>query len=245
MKKIQWKKFLAKKWVFPAVYITAAALILTLMWMYQDPNDYPLTKEQLGLEDMTPYVTSSSLNDELLAEDFGEAIAVTKPLEKMIWPVENPDDIQVTMGFFDVNASEEEMQKAIVTFDNELWPHTGIDIVATNQETFSVVAALSGKIVRAEKDPVVGYVVDIAHEQGILTNYSSLNALQVTVGQDVKQGEIIGTAGRNMFEKDHGIHLHFEVRKDNQALNPDLFFNQEVNQVLLRLSEQQVITSEE
>ncbi len=33
-----WKRLLAKKWVFPATYMAAAAIILTLMWVYQEPE---------------------------------------------------------------------------------------------------------------------------------------------------------------------------------------------------------------
>jgi stage II sporulation protein Q len=43
----------------------------------------------------------------------------------------------------------------------------------------------------------------------------------VKVGQTVKKGDVIARAGRNTFEKEEGIHLHFEVRnKDQQSVNP-------------------------
>jgi len=246
MEKRNWKKFFAKKWVFPALYMIAAALIFTFMWIYQDPNDYPLTKEELGLEEMTPNnAAANAPKEELLAETFEDAVPAVKQVEKMSWPVENPDDIQVIMEFFDENATDEQMQEAIVTFEDQLWPHTGLDMASTNGETFHVAAALSGQVIRAEKDPIVGYVVEMEHENGLVTIYSSLGEIDVTKGQEVKQGEWIGLAGRNVFEKDQGIHLHFEVRKDGKAFNPDLFFDQEVDHVLNQLQEQDVTSTEQ
>ncbi|OEF99808.1 hypothetical protein BHF71_01130 [Vulcanibacillus modesticaldus] len=231
----KWKKLLAKKWTYPALYLIAAALILALMWWYQDPNEYPLTSDDLGLEEINP-VAVGELSDNIIAkklgEDLGEAIAVTNSVNIMKWPVEDQNEVAISMGFFDKNATVEEMENAIVTFQNELLPHTGIDIVSKNGEAFNVVAALSGEVVRAEKDPVVGYVVELSHDQGLVTYYSSIAELKVEKGDTVSQGDILGVASRNIFEKDQGVHLHFEVRKDEVVQNPQQFLNRDISQVV-------------
>lgn len=242
--KFSWRKLLAKKWTFPALYMIAAALILTLMWVYQDPNEYPLTKDELGLEDMTQGAAETPSSEELLTEKLGEAVPVANTVEKMVWPVENLEEIQVIMEFFDDKATAEEMEGALVSYENELWPHNGIDIVSKDKDAFKAAAALSGKVTRAEKDPVVGYVVELQHDYGLTTIYSSLAELQISEGDEVKQGQILGTAGRNPFERDHGVHLHFEVRMDGMAMNPDLFFDQQVDEVIQRISEEQPDTEE-
>lgn len=70
MDKAKWKRLLGKKWAFPAVYMIAAVLILGLMWWFQDPNEYPLTKDELGLEElsMDPPANQRELTAEELAE---------------------------------------------------------------------------------------------------------------------------------------------------------------------------------
>ena len=45
-----WKRLLAKKWVFPATYMAAAAIILTLMWVYQDAGTKTVSQEDLGIK---------------------------------------------------------------------------------------------------------------------------------------------------------------------------------------------------
>lgn len=246
MSKFNWKNVLGKKWTFPAIYMVTAALILALMWWYQDPNEYSLTKEEIGLEEIVPEDVQSPTADaeNTLSEDLGDAIAVNKAVEKMMWPVEDPENVQVTMEFFDENGQEDIMENAIVSFQNELWPHSGIDIVSSDGNEFNVVAALSGEVTRAFKDPVVGYIVELKHENGLATVYSSLKDLKVEEGDQVTQGTILGLASRNSFEKDQGVHLHFEVRKDDLAVNPDAFFEQEVDKVLEELEDNNESTNE-
>ncbi len=241
MDKTKWKQIFGKKWMFPAVYMIAAALILALMWWYQDPNEYPLTQDELGLEQVTPapIVSEKPLTAEELARKLGETVTVSKSIEQMQWPVANPNDVHVSLEFFDEKASDKDMEKALVSFQNELYPHTGIDIVANNNEKFNVVAAFRGEVLRAEKDPVAGYIVEIQHENGISTIYSSLEDVQVKAGEQIKQGEVIGTASRNIFEKDQGNHLHFEVLKDKMAVNPYAFIDQDFNQAAEQLKMQQ------
>lgn len=41
---------LAKKWVFPATYVAAAAIILTLMWVYQDTGTKTVSQDDLGIK---------------------------------------------------------------------------------------------------------------------------------------------------------------------------------------------------
>lgn len=232
----KWKQLLGKKWAFPAIYMVTAALILAVIWWYQDPNEYPITKEELGLEEVNPAENSISYSDEMLAEKLGQTISVNMVSEEMMWPVADISEIEISMEYFDQYATAEELQYAIVSFQDELWPHTGIDIVTHSGETFNVVAALSGEVIRAEKDPVVGYVVELAHQDGLVTSYSSLSDLQVAKGDKINQGTIIGKASRNIFEKDQGNHLHFEVRKDGVSVNPNLFFGRDLDQALNQLS---------
>lgn len=238
MSKSKWKKILGKKWTFPAIYMIAAVLILAFMWWYQDPNDYPLSKDDLGLEEINDYdsLDISTLTEQELADKFGEVISVTETVEEMQWPVKNLNDVEVSIEFFDSEATEEELENAIVSYENELYPHTGIDLVSKDGKEFIVVAALSGEVIRAEKDPVVGYVVELKHKNDLVTVYSSLTDLKVSKGDHVEQGAEIALASKNIFEKEQGNHLHFEVRRAQSALNPYLFFDKNLDEVLEQLT---------
>jgi len=53
----------------------------------------------------------------------------------------------------------------------------------------------------------------------------------VEEGQKVKQGDKIGTAGKNIFNEASGVHLHFEIHKDGVEVNPEKFFNEPVSKL--------------
>src|SRR4051794_38181385 len=74
-----WKRLMAKKWVFPAAYMAAAAIILTLMWVYQDSGKNSLSQQELSLSQTVPNSTGSP----------NDAVAVNAKPETMAWPVLN------------------------------------------------------------------------------------------------------------------------------------------------------------
>lgn len=101
-------------------------------------------------------------------------------------------------------------------------PHYGLDIAAPTGSP--VIAPAAGEVVLAEKDIYfTGGTVIIDHGMGINSAFSHLHALNVKVGQQVKQGEQIGTVGAT--GRATGPHLDwrvnwFDVRLDPQRLLP-------------------------
>lgn len=207
-----WKKLLGKKWVFPATYLAAAAIILTLMWMYQDSTSTPVDQTELNLE-----VTGEGGG----AGQGPDAVAVTAEAETIGWPVEDYDSLEVIMGFFDVNNTNEDNQAAMVEYGDTFTPHYGIDLASQDNEAFDVLAAMSGKVTRVEQLPVVGNLIEITHENGMSTVYSSVEQVQVAKGDEVTKGDVIATSGRNELEKDLGNHVHFELWENGQPVNPE------------------------
>ncbi len=215
-----WKRLLAKKWVFPATYMAAAAIILTLMWAFQDTGQKTVSEEDLGLK-----VTNDGNVSEKPASS--DALTVTAQTETMQWPVKDKDEVTMSLPFYDSKASNEVRQAAMVEYGDTLTPHVGVDWQKNDGGTFEVLAALSGKVTTVEQNPVVGYLVEITHSNGLVTVYQSLADVKVTKDAEVKKGDVIANAGRNELEKEEGVHLHFEVRQgaDGAAVNPETLLN--------------------
>ncbi|HYG80621.1 MAG TPA: peptidoglycan DD-metalloendopeptidase family protein [Pyrinomonadaceae bacterium] len=94
--------------------------------------------------------------------------------------------------------------------------HEGQDIEADMGTP--VDAAASGTVTVAGAQNGYGNVVYIDHGNGIQTRYGHLSRIDVAVGQQIKRGErlgLVGSTGRST-----GPHLHYEVRIDNQTVNP-------------------------
>jgi murein DD-endopeptidase MepM/ murein hydrolase activator NlpD len=67
-----------------------------------------------------------------------------------------------------------------------------------------------------------GKEVVVDHGFGYISRYAHLNDIYVKKGQKVKRGEVLGTLGST--GRSTGPHLHYEIRKDNRAVNPFYFF---------------------
>ncbi len=97
--------------------------------------------------------------------------------------------------------------------------HYGIDY---GIPTGSPVAACgAGRVVMAEDRISTGWSVVIEHMPGLYSLYYHLDSLDVQVGQMVKAGDGIGVSGATGLAT--GPHLHWEVRLNGEAVNPDFF----------------------
>jgi murein DD-endopeptidase MepM/ murein hydrolase activator NlpD len=95
--------------------------------------------------------------------------------------------------------------------------HSGIDIGAAGGT--SVAAAASGKVVLASYSNYgYGNYVIVRHGNGSETLYAHLSRIYVSMGQQVGQGETIGTVGCTGWCT--GPHLHFEVKVGGVAVDP-------------------------
>ncbi|GAK05038.1 stage II sporulation protein [Geomicrobium sp. JCM 19037] len=149
-----------------------------------------------------------------------EAVPVGTEEEQMQLPVFDESVVNVVGHFYDHNATAEEQEAALVYYNQTYYQNKGIDLANADGETFDVTAALSGEVVRAEQDSLLGHVVEISHGDDLVTAYHSLQDLQVEEGDTITKGSIIGTAGENEYNRDAGVHVHFEVRENGVAYNP-------------------------
>lgn len=101
--------------------------------------------------------------------------------------------------------------------------HNGIDIAA--EKTTVVKASAEGTVKSIKNDPRYGLTIVIEHVNGFTTVYSNLLTAEfVEEGETVEQGETIGTVGNTAtFEIADEAHLHFEILKDNENLDPELY----------------------
>lgn len=94
--------------------------------------------------------------------------------------------------------------------------HTGIDIAAPLGQ--AVIAVSSGKVIYSGWKSGYGQAIDIKHPNGLVTRYAHLSQANAAAGQQVKQGQVIGKVGAT--GRVTGPNLHFEVRKNGNAVDP-------------------------
>ena len=101
--------------------------------------------------------------------------------------------------------------------------HNGLDIKA--DRTTVVKAAEEGIVTAIKNDPRYGLTVIIEHEDGYKTVYSNLLTAEFVIEDEkVSKGQSIGTVGNSaVFEIADEAHLHFELLKDNENLDPKAY----------------------
>ncbi|PYG86567.1 peptidase M23-like protein [Ruminiclostridium sufflavum DSM 19573] len=97
--------------------------------------------------------------------------------------------------------------------------HTGIDI---DCETGTIIyAAESGTVSFAGESGGYGNLIKITHQNGYVTYYAHLSKILVPESSIVDRGQVIAYAGSTGLST--GPHLHFEVRKNNEPVDPSTY----------------------
>ena len=90
-----------------------------------------------------------------------------------------------------------------------------------------VAAVADGVIDETGKDAMGEYVI-ISHAAGFITKYMGLENIEnLTVGKEIKSGEVIGTSGKCTGENVTDPHIHFEMSKDGVLVNPTDYLPQQ------------------
>lgn len=103
---------------------------------------------------------------------------------------------------------------------NEWITHDGVDILG--EVASPVKVAYDGVVESVKMDPRYGNTIIVKHKDDYKTIYSNLSTLDlVYVGKKLKQGDIISGIGEGFgFESKEGAHVHYEVIKGNENINP-------------------------
>lgn len=99
--------------------------------------------------------------------------------------------------------------------------HGGVDFMADTGTP--VAAARDGLVTRSGWWGTYGNVVVLDHGDGSETRYAHLSRLLVSVGDALRQGDILGAVGSTGAST--GPHLHFELRFDGRAVDPLLYLS--------------------
>ncbi|MCL7755042.1 M23 family metallopeptidase [Polaribacter sp. Z022] len=98
--------------------------------------------------------------------------------------------------------------------------HKGMDFTAPTGTP--IYASGNGTVIRAQRSATFGKVIYIDHGYGYKTIYAHMSKMKARKGQKVKRGDLIGYVGNT--GRSVSSHLHYEVHKNDRALNPINFY---------------------
>jgi murein DD-endopeptidase MepM/ murein hydrolase activator NlpD len=97
--------------------------------------------------------------------------------------------------------------------NKEVFFHSGVDLLAAKETP--VLAIGEGVVAFANDQGTYGNLVIINHSGGLQSRYAHLDSIKVSVGQQLKKGDTLGTVGTTGTPTINQPHLHFEVRSSS------------------------------
>ena len=167
------------------------------------------------IKNLTKEVDILSKQMVVQSKSLDEIVALAKEKELMLASI--PAILPVKKGDFYV-ASGYKMRMHPILKINKF--HKGMDFTAPKGTP--VYASGNGEIYRAQRSSTFGKVIYIDHGYGYKTIYAHLSKMVVKRGQSIKRGDLIGYVGNTGLSV--APHLHYEVHKNDVALNPINFY---------------------
>ncbi len=201
-----------KKFVLPTIYtIAITSVFVSIILIGKTLSSY--TKE-----DINSYVVNALLDEETTP-------VMNYTNEKIIKPF-TAQDVVISKNFYETDADEQTQQKSLIYYENTYMQNSGV--LYNSENTFDVVAVLDGKVAEVKEDEILGNVVVIEHSNELKTTYQSVSDVQVKVGDEVKQGDIIAKSGENKLSDTNKNCLLFEVYNKGTLINPEKFYEMDL-----------------
>lgn len=159
-----------------------------------------------------------------------ENITTEPPIifEKMISPIAG--EYVIVRYFFDRNDNNN-LVNAVRVANGFFEESKGVSFANSEGSSFSCLAVFSGEVIDVSDDPLNGKIVEIKHDDNVITRYSSLSNVSVNIGDHVTQGQIIGTSGTALADEELSSHVHLEMMNNGSYINPLDAMNNELKTI--------------
>lgn len=194
-----------KDWVIPTLGLIVLIGALLLYYLLGRIFNYSLVPENT-------YVTNALIEN---------TIDVQKEITKTIIKPFTSDKVTINKYYYQETDDDKKQQQSLIKYENIYMPNTGI--LYSSPEEFDVVSVLDGQVSLVKEDKILGNIVEIEHE-GLVTIYQSVKDINVKVGDNVTQGDVIAKSGPNKLDIEEENCLHFEAYKDGTLINPEILF---------------------
>ena len=149
-----------------------------------------------------------------------------QPKEKYTAPIK-AEDASVFRKFYSLEDDEATQEMSLIQYGSKYFMSKGVTYHNENNQTFDVLASLSGTVESITESSAYGNTIIIDHGDGVKTEYVGVSNVKVTEGAEVKQGDVIAVSGTAEYDVAAGNHLHFKVSIDDKYYDPLKLFDTE------------------
>lgn len=210
------KKRVLRKWVVYGVYALTFLSVFSSIYFIEKS----LAPENTFNNDKDYVYVSKTI--------FDNEVPVIASGTQIIRPYK-ATDVEIAKNYYDYKADAETQKKALLYYEDTYLQNSGVEYKGS--DNFDVVSILNGTVISIKNDNILGNVVEVRHDNDMISVYQSLSDVKVTENQEIKQGDIIGKSGTNNISKSLGDHLHFELIINGQNVNPEEYYNKNINEI--------------
>ncbi len=210
------KKRVLRKWVVYGVYALTFLSVFSSIYFIEKS----LAPENTFNNDKDYVYVSKTI--------FDNEVPVVASGTQIIRPYK-ATDVEIAKNYYDYKADADTQKKALLYYEDTYLQNSGVEYKGS--DNFDVVSILNGTVISIKNDNILGNVVEVRHDNDMISVYQSLSDVKVTENQEIKQGDIIGKSGTNNISKSLGDHLHFELIINGQNVNPEEYYNKNINEI--------------
>lgn len=203
------KRLVLKPFAVPILYTIFAALVITgLLSAIPTIND----------EKIPVYVSRNILD---------EYIPVVNTYEEVLIRPYSNSDVTISNNYYGFNKNHDTQVNSIIVHDGTYLQNTGINYEADNE--FEVVSVLNGEVIDVNINELLGNTITIKHNNNIISVYQSLKEAYVKKGDNINIGQVIGVSGNCELMNTKDNNLHFELYVNGVVVDPNEYYDKEVN----------------
>lgn len=213
------KKRKLKPFVVPMLYTLAIALFVGSMYFLEE-----MISSSVFSSDETP---TNYVSEEIIENN--DYIPVVEEIETFQRPYQG-DNIEIVKTFYDYQGTSQDQEKSIVYYENTYMQNAGVDY--SNGNTFDVISSINGTVTDIKENDISGKTITITNANNIKVVYGSVTDITVEKDQTVSIGQVIAKSGTSNINSDLGNHLHFELYINDEVVNPENYYDKNINEML-------------
>lgn len=202
------------KVLMPTFYIgVIAVMIVSILLVITGVKNYVSDSSKIN------FTLDSVFDSEIIPVNKSDSNTIVRPYVS--------ENVTVGRTFYDYKAEEKNQESSLIVYENTYIQNTGVDYVSDSE--FEIVSVLDGEVIGIEDSDVYGKVVTIKHNENLISVYSNVKDLTVTLGYKTSMGEIIATSNKTSLESTDKSMLHFEVYYKGNAMDPENLYTMSVS----------------
>lgn len=137
--------------------------------------------------------------------------------------------VKIVKNYYDYKSEAQLQEQSLIYYEGTYMQSSGVSY--SNGSAFDVVSILDGVVKEVKEDTTLGNVITIEHKNDITSVYQSVSDIAISVGTEVKSGQIIAKSSTSNISSDLENHLYFELLIKDECVNPENYYDKSISEI--------------